>query len=175
MEEEARREDVALEVRRRRGQQEDDLSGEEDGEERVGGGEGEDVRLEVLVVFEGEDGRLGRECVVADEQRAVELDRVALRDVDGRGGKARSGKFQNRAYQFLKCECVVEPAAGRGKHASPPQRNVNEQTQQLQELIDNDTEHRSELDVSQIGKCFQRKYHLTLSEEVINTTATGRS
>ena len=101
VEEEARREDVALEVRRRRGQQEDDLSGEEDGEERVGGGEGEDVRLEVLVVFEGEDGRLGRECVVADEQRAVELDRVALRDVYGRGGKARSGKFKNREGQFL--------------------------------------------------------------------------
>ena len=94
MEEEARREDFALEVRRRRGQQEDDLSGEEDGEERVGGGEGEDVRLEVLVVLEGEDGRLRRERVVADEQRAVELDRVALRDVYGRGGKARSGKFQ---------------------------------------------------------------------------------
>ena len=37
----------------------------------------------------------------------------------------------------------------------------------LELFDDNDTKHRSELDVSQTDKCFQCEHHLTLSEDVI--------
>ena len=60
-----------------------------------------------------------------------------------------------------------EPARGRGSAPNAAQKKVNEQTQQLLELLDSDTEHCSELDVFQIGKYLQREHRLTLSEEVI--------
>ena len=51
-------------------------------------------------------------------------------------------------------------------------KEVNEQTQRFLEFYENqDTQHHSEPDVSQIGKYLQREHHLTLSEEVITTTA----
>ena len=46
-------------------------------------------------------------------------------------------------------------------------KEVSGQTQRLPELFDNDTEHRSELDIFQIGKYHQHDHHLTLSDEVI--------
>ena len=52
------------------------------------------------------------------------------------------------------------------KHAT--QKSFKEQTQRLMKpFVNDDAEHRSELDVSQIDKYPQREYHLTLSEEVI--------
>ena len=38
-------------------------------------------------------------------------------------------------------------------------------------FVSDDTEHHSELDVNQIGKCLPREHHLTLSEEVIKRQA----
>ena len=65
----------------------------------------------------------------------------------------------------------MRPSNRPAAEASAPhaaQKKVNEQTQRLQEVFDScDTEHLSELDVCQIGKCLQREHHLTLSEEVI--------
>ena len=55
---------------------------------------------------------------------------------------------------------AVEPAST----PRAAQQKVNEQTQRLLELFDNDTEHRSELDASLIAKYLQREYHGTLSE-----------
>ena len=54
---------------------------------------------------------------------------------------------------------AVEERALRGA-----QTNVNEQTQLLLKLFGScDTEHRSELDVYQIGKYLQREYRLPLN------------
>ena len=64
----------------------------------------------------------------------------------------------------------MRPSNRPAAEASAPHaaQKVNEQTQRLQEVFDNsDTEHRSELDVSQIGKCLLRENHRTLSEEAI--------
>ena len=68
----------------------------------------------------------------------------------------------------------MRPSNRHAAEARTPRRpkKVNEQTQRLLEPFDSDhTEHRSELDVSQIDKYPQREYHLTLSEEGITPTA----
>ena len=43
-----------------------------------------------------------------------------------------------------------------------PHKRRSTQTRRLLELLDNDAEHRSELDIYQIGKCLQREHHLAL-------------
>ena len=68
---------------------------------------------------------------------------------------------KNRAGQFQNCAFTVGHACGRGKHTA--QQKVNEQKQRFLELFDRpETEHRSELDVYQIGKYLQREYRLSL-------------
>ena len=58
---------------------------------------------------------------------------------------------------------AVEPACGRSKRAARRSKEDKRADAAALELFDNyDTEHRSGLDVYQIGKYFQREYRLSL-------------
>ena len=72
--------------------------------------------------------------------------------ISSRGKKQDLGK-KKQHVNFSSVNAAFEPQWGQGKDPTRRTKEVNEPTQRLRVLIDNDdAEHRSELDVGQIGK-----------------------
>ena len=153
----------ALEVRRRA-----------PADERVALDKRDERRLKARVALADEEVD---EVVAPGKQRVERLEGVddLCETRFRRAGKTILEISKIEHVNFRSVHAAVEPACGQGERAVRLATEVQEQTHRLPVLFDNVTEHRSELDVNQIGKYLQREHHLTLSEEVIKTTATRRS